>query len=445
MGKIKLVIAREFMTRVKSKQFIIATIVGPLLMSLIVVVPILIKKHSGVQKQTVIVLDKSKIFHEKIKGEKNLSFQFSNESEEKLTATIKGEKNIGLLIIPENINVDEPKGINYISEEAPGFNTLNIIENSLSKELENLKLTNSGFSRTFIDSIRIAKVNVNTKNIEKENTSVGMASWLGIAGGMIMYFFIFIYGMMVMRGVVEEKANRIVEVIVSSVKPFQLMMGKIIGIATVGLFQVFLWVVLGFGIIGVVLPAIGFDTNSMDSRTEIITQNLDDKSKAAMQEIQNQEGEKNGFLKAIESLTWQRMVYLILMFVFFFLGGYLLYASLFAAIGSAVDNETDTQQLIFPVTIPIILSIIVAQFVIQDPNSSISFWFSIIPLFSPIVMMVRLPFDPPTLEIILSMVLLVLGFLGTTWLAAKIYRTGILMYGKKPSFKEMGKWLFYKS
>ena len=265
-----------------------------------------------------------------------------------------------------------------------------------------------------------------------------------MVAGILIYFFIFMFGSQVMRGVIEEKTSRIVEVIISSVRPFQLMMGKIIGVGLVGLTQFLLWVVLTFAIVTAVTATMTSGDIKKSAAEQMMIQKhgmTPDISQAApaANESANPMG---GIMEAIGSVNFPVMIGA---FLFFFVVGYLMYAALFAAIGGAVDSEADTQQFMLPITLPLILSIVMAQYIIRDPDGPVSFWFSIFPLTSPVVMMIRIPFGVPYLEVILSMVLLLLGFLGTTWLAGKIYRTGILMYGKKVSYKELWKWIRYKN
>ena len=257
----------------------------------------------------------------------------------------------------------------------------------------------------------------------------------------MIYFFIFMYGIQIMRGVIEEKTSRIVEIIISSVKPFQLMLGKIIGIALVGLTQFMSWIILT-GILYTLIMAF-----VMGGDIESLTQ-----GQGALEDPNVQEALKS--IGGAESLTPKAMVdgilseiplaKLLLSFLFYFLGGYLLYGALLAAVGSAVDSEADSQQFMMPITIPLIFSFVVAQFVMDNPDGPLAFWLSMCPLTSPIIMMVRIPFGVEIWELLLSMTLLILGFIGATWMAAKIYRTGILMYGKKVTYKELWKWLFYK-
>lgn len=254
----------------------------------------------------------------------------------------------------------------------------------------------------------------------------------------MIYFFIFMYGIQIMRGVIEEKTSRIVEIIISSVKPFQLMMGKIIGIALVGLTQFSLWIILSMGIYAVAMAAISSDSVANMVNTEQMMQGeqMNEMTKAASST--DLEAQISGMLQQIP------IAKLLISFLFYFLGGYLLYGAFLAAIGSAVDNEADSQQFMMPVTIPLIFSFVVAGTVMDNPDGALAFWLSIIPITSPVIMMVRIPFGVETWELLLSMALLVLGFLGATWMAAKIYRTGILMYGKKITYKELWKWLSYK-
>jgi ABC-2 type transport system permease protein len=240
-----------------------------------------------------------------------------------------------------------------------------------------------------------------------------------------------------MRGVIEEKTNRIIEVIISSVRPFQLMMGKIVGIALVGLTQFVLWIALTFVITSAVKQAFEKDKYDVKQVEETFKTNSD-QSTTQLQKNANM----SELSSMLDSINFPIMV---AAFIFYFLGGYLLYSALFAAVGAAVDSEADTQQFMLPITIPLVLSFVMAQFIINNPEGPVAFWFSIIPLTSPVIMMVRIPFGVPYYEVILSMVMLVLGFIGTTWLAGRIYRTGILMYGKKVSYRELWKWLFYKA
>jgi len=290
-------------------------------------------------------------------------------------------------------------------------------------------------------------VEIQTRTLENKATDTDLVTYVGFGGGLLIYVFILIYGVMVMRGVMEEKTNRIVELMISSVKPFQLMMGKIVGVALVGLTQFLLWVILSKVAIPFVVASFTKDTGK-----EQIEQMMNPSgnpnyaakipSMAKIQQDERRQVKSKGEMlsDALETIPFTKII---ISFIFFFLGGYLLYSALFAAIGAAVDSETDTQQFMLPVTLPLILSYIVSATVIGNPNGAVAFWFSMIPLTSPVVMMLRVPFDVPAWQVGLSITLLILGFLFTTWLAAKIYRTGILMYGKKVNYMELFKWLRY--
>jgi ABC-2 type transport system permease protein len=293
--------------------------------------------------------------------------------------------------------------------------------------------------------VQTIKVDESGKTTE---TSTGIAMAVAYLGGFLMYMLVFMFGSQVMRGVIEEKTSRVVEVIISSVKPVQLMMGKIVGIALVGLTQFLIWITLT-GAIVVVVKTVVLDKTNVTQVTQMIPQNVlsGNQSQPATPGTSVNAVQSNPqlaeFSKMFDSAMHQNWLLIITSFIFYFITGYLLYASVFAAIGSAVDSETDTQQFMLPVTIPIILGLFVAIGTMQNPESSISFWFSMIPLTSPIVMMARIPFEVPGWQIALSMGIMVITFLAFVWMAAKVYRTGILMYGKKSSWKEIWKWLRY--
>ncbi len=339
--------------------------------------------------------------------------------------------------------------VNLYYKTQPGI----IVEGTIKTNLENVLYTYL-LKQDSIDPQKVADarkpVSMVTQKIDEYGNEKTISSevnmGIGFAGAITIYMFIFLYGVQVMRGVIEEKSNRVVEVIVSSVKPFQLMLGKIIGVSLVGLTQLLLWVVLS-GIFFSVLQTTLMKNPDLVSKQINPSQTMI-KMGANTTGMDLSKDDRKETSSAIatffETAGNQNFPLLIGSFIFYFLGGYLLYGAFFAAFGSAVDNETDTQQFMLPVSIPLVLGIFASQFIIQNPESSIGFWLSIFPLTSPVVMMVRLPFGVPTWELVLSMVLLVGSFIFATWLAGKIYRTGILMYGKKASWKELGKWLFYK-
>ncbi|HEX5001336.1 MAG TPA: ABC transporter permease [Bacteroidia bacterium] len=441
MSTISLIIKREYLSRVRKKSFIIMTILGPVLMAAIFVVPVLIASYNHEDIQHIKVVDESRLFSGKLTGSETMVFDFDTTSIQQAKATFSGEKYDALLYIPGNV-LHNTNSVMLFSAKQPNLNLVTAIEKSLQQEIEDMKLQARGIDRTTLTEIK-TKVSVNTRKLTEQGgeelSSAGLSTAVGMIGGVLVYMFIFLYGAQVMRGVIEEKTNRIVEVIISSVRPFQLMMGKIIGIALVGLTQFILWIVLTLTLSSVA-STVFFDKEAikeqMVHRATPMGTAVDDGNNA---DFGN--GEITEIMSAVDSVNFPLLIGA---FLFYFVGGYLLYGALFAAIGAAVDNETETQQFMLPITIPLILSFIVAQTIIQNPDSPIGFWFSIIPLTSPVVMMVRLPFGVPVWEMALSMGLLVAGFILTTWLAGRIYRTGILMYGKKTSWKELGKWLFYK-
>jgi len=433
MNKILLIIEREFLSRVKKKSFLIMTLLGPVLFAGITIIPTWLAMRDATLT-TVSVLDKSHLFEAKLKSNKETIFVLvsKDEESEKLLLKEAGEHNL-LLVIGET-NGEKVPDIRIFGASNPSLDLIQSIENQINSELKNIQLKNSGIDPKLVETIKpevIIKTTVLNDDGEKEGSSAA-ASIVGIGAGFLIYIFIFLYGSQVMMGVMEEKTNRVVEVIISSVKHFELMMGKIVGVALVGLTQFLLWMVLSYGITAVAGSIMTSKTNQKPA-TEIVQDQTGSKE-------MNKKMAKTGILKELQSVN---LFSVLMYFLFYFLGGYLLYSAMFAAVGAAVDNQQDAQQFMMPITIPIIASIVLAQFIIKDPNSSLAFWFSIIPFTSPIIMMIRIPFEPPFWQILLSMVSLVLGFLGTTWFAGKIYRVGILMYGKKVTYKELWKWLRY--
>lgn len=419
------------------------TLLGPVLMASVAVVPILIAKYADDTVSKILIVDeKPDIFTTVLPGSENIQFINSPLSLDSAKAAFDPEKYYGILFIPADV-MKNPGGAMLFTQKQASLNVTTYIENILEKQIEEDKLKAEGIRQETLASIKTS-VNLKTLSLKGEENSAALASGVGFFGAILIYFFIFLYGAQVMRGVIEEKTNRIVEVIISSVKPFQLMMGKIIGIALVGLTQFLLWVLLTLTFIMVGSQLV------MDKKLEakVVAGQMQPSGvdQRTLEELgatpSVKEDVASNIFGQIDSLN---LPLLIGCFLIFFLGGYLLYSALFAAIGAAVDNETETQQFMVPVTVPLILSFIVAQSIVQNPDSQVGFWFSIIPLTSPVVMMVRIAFGVPAWELALSIGLLIAGFLCTTWLAGKIYRTGILLYGKKVTYKELARWLFYKN
>ena len=451
MNKISVIIKREYITRVRKKSFIIMTILAPVLMAAIIIVPtLLMMNQSGELKKIAVVEDNSDLFKGVIKNTKDAEFVYlPNTKVDDLKKTFETSGYYGILYIsPELIHT--PNAVYIISKKQPPIGLLQYIESSLKKEIERQKLL--AYKIENLDDIMKnveTNVSVQTKKLDEsgveKGTSTGIAMALAYLLGFLMYMLVFIFGAQVMRGVIEEKTSRVVEVIISSVKPVQLMMGKIIGIALVGLTQFLIWIFLTVGIVGVLKTTILHKTNTTEI-SKSMPQNLmsgNQPQVAVTTQTQEMSPQLAEFSKMFDSAMNQPWGLIIICFVFYFVTGYLLYASVFAAIGSAVDNETETQQFMLPVTIPIILGLMVAMGTMQNPESPLSFWCSMIPLTSPIVMMARIPFGVPYWQIAVSMVLMLITFGAFVWMAAKVYRTGILMYGKKTSWKEMWKWLRY--
>ena len=446
MNKLFLIIQREYFSRVKKKSFLIMTILGPLLMAGLMIVPVWLAMRDKTDHQ-ILVLDHSGLFIDKLPNTKQIKFTYGAESIQSAKAKLKdGPFDLIMEIKGDALNDNKTTPILYYKKQ-PGISTEQYISNTMENILFDYRLQGDSIDLNKIDKARrpveilTLKVTEDGKD-EKTNTEINMAIGFGCA--IAIYFMIFLYGSQVMRGVIEEKTNRIVEVIVSSVKPFQLMLGKIIGVALVGLTQFILWIVLTL-IISTTVNSILFkdqiaDTAKHNSQMEKVMKNDLTAGIDKMDKVDS----PNEVIELFNNVNNINISKVLMCFAFYFLFGYLLYAALFAAIGSAVDSEADTQQFILPVTIPLIASFIIAQSVVTDPDSSMAQFFSIFPLTSPIVMMVRLPFDVPIWELALSMFMLIVGFLFFTWMAGKIYRTGILMYGKKTTWKELGKWLFYK-
>jgi len=453
MNKISVIIKREYITRVRKKSFIIMTILAPLLMAAIVILPtVLMINQKGDLKKIAVIEDKTDLFKGVIKNTADAEFIYlPNTSFEQLKDSIYKKVYYGVLYIsPEVVNV--PNAIQLISEKQPPIGLLEHIERSLEKEIEKQKLVayNIGNLDEIMKNIN-TEVSVQTKKIDEtgevKETSTGIAMALAYIFGLLMYMLVFIFGSQVMRGVIEEKTSRVVEVIISSVKPVQLMIGKIVGIALVGLTQFMIWVVLTAGIAtaakSILSESSGTKSEIMQSMPQNLMSGNTTVSPVSPETTRNMSPELREFSRMFDSAMNQPWFLIIFAFIFYFITGYLLYASVFAAIGSAVDNETETQQFMLPVTIPIIIGLMVAMGTMQNPESPLAFWCSLIPLTSPIVMMARIPFGVPYWQIGVSMVLMIVTFLGFVWMAAKIYRTGILMYGKKTSWKEMWKWLRY--
>jgi ABC-2 type transport system permease protein len=415
MNKVLLIIQREYLSRVRKKAFLVTVFLVPVLLLVMYAVMFLIYKNSNDLNttRTVKVIDESGVFASKLKSDKNIKFENLSQPLADAKKDLKKHEDDIVLFIPKKY--DSPKSVQVLSEKKPNMSVSNNIERQLNDIATNNNMVAQGIDAEQLKNIR-SDISISAKEVtdsgDKES-NIGALYVIGVACAIMIYLSLFIYGAQVMRGVIEEKTNRIIEVIVSSVKPFQLMLGKIIGVALVSLTQFILWILLSI--------AVSFIAN---------------KYFAAPQ------SPMLGFLDGLKNVPFG---YIISCFLFYFLTGFLLYSALFAAVGSAVDSESETQQFMFPITMPLLFTYLISvTFLAQNPDSTLAFWLSVIPFTAPVAMMVRLPFDPPTWQLILSMCMMVIGFLFTTWVASRIYRVGILMYGKKASYAELVKWFFYK-
>lgn len=440
MRQIFLVLKREYLTRVKKKSFLLATILTPLVMPAIIIA---IVYFAGQEKESrsdkVLVLDESGYFND--------AFDVTSFEFEYITGDLESAKKqlleagaFGLMYLPE-VDLSDASVINFsgfelYSKTNPSVQAMERLEGDIRNTLEDIKLEKSGLDPTVISNLKV-RVDLDSFNIsesgESQESNAKLSFAIGYGTGFLIYMFIFIYGAQIMQSVLDEKTSRIVEVIISSVKPFQLMMGKVLGVGAVGFTQLLIWFVLIGGLSTVGLSILAGDGAVMEAASQQVPQE-------AMEMTSQQEmaAEIQGMIATVP------VVKILLCFLFFFMGAYLLYGALYAAIGSAVDSIQDAQQFMFPIIIPIIASIMAMFFVLDDPNGGLAVTLSLIPLTSPIIMMARIPFGVPDWQLALSMVLLIGGFIGTLWMAGRVYRIGILMYGVKVNWKTIGKWFTMK-
>jgi ABC-2 type transport system permease protein len=448
MGKIGLIIKREYTTRVKKKSFLLMTILGPILIVGFLVGAIWLGQQEEKDLNILVLDDTYVLSNTLLQSEKYHLTSSQDEGVENIDdgKTFLKENNQYdiFLYLPGNIVSGNTSVGKLFYKDAPSSNVQRHLENIVDGSIERLRLKELNISNEDYSRLK-NKVQLHTIDVvSNEEKNVGMRAGVGFIFGLMIYMFIFMYGIQVMKGVIEEKSNRIVEVIVSSVKPFELMMGKIIGIMFVGLTQFIIWVILSLTLTTTLSLTVFPDMMSPQKMAE--TAQMEQVAVGIEIEPVNSEAEEVG--KEFQDLIFNQIPWglMIGLFIFYFIGGYLLYGSLMAAVGAAVDSETDTQQFILPITAPLIFGYIVAAMAIDNPNSVAVEWCSQIPFTSPIVMLVRVSMGAESLamEIITSMALLIGTFIGTTWVAGRIYRTGILMYGKKASYKEMFKWLRHK-
>ncbi|MBO5957683.1 MAG: ABC transporter permease [Bacteroidales bacterium] len=440
MNKLGIIIKREYLTRVKNKSFLIITFLGPIFFVALMIAPALLALNSDKMesKKAIAVLDETGWFDQKFDNTETNTFVYHDENEniDSLKKLVFEDIYDAILYIP-GTSLNVPVNAKLYSDKQISMTLSSYIENTMKKEVEHKKLLASGIDP---DIVKSANTNINVTNIrmdsenKEETRYTELESIIGFVLAFVIYFSIFLFSSQVLRSVIVEKTNRIVEVIISSVKPFELMMGKIIGNALVGLTQFTAWIVLTLAIYffasGIILGP-----ELMSPRGTIMTEEISNLAETTeAQDI---------MLEAVNMIQTINFSAILWSFLFYFLFGFLLYAALFAAIGGMVDNETDSNQFITILTIPLILAIICSPAMMENPESGLTLWLSMIPFTSPIAMMIRIPFGVPYMQLGISIILLILTFVLMTWIAAKIYRTGILMYGKKPTWKEIWKWLKY--
>lgn len=446
MNKILLVARREFSTRVQKKTFLLTTIGVPVLIFAFYALMIFFSVKSA-DHFNIAVLDNANVFNGVIENKKggDINFEFVKDDTSILKSKLDKKEYDAYLYVPATYTITGATNdsLQFRSAKTVGLMTREKIESRISKALEEKRLMSMNISKAQLDSIQNQKESItfaSSSGKTENQTKVGLSYGVGFVSGFMIYIILFIYGTMVMRGVVEEKVSRIAEVIVSSVKPFQLMMGKIVGIGAVGLLQFIIWGVLIFGIqllIPVLFPQLFEQMQSQPVQPGMM----------AAANTAKQSGALSGIMAGLSEINFPLIIGC---FVFYFLGGYFMYASLFAAVGSAANEDMqDAQSLLLPIMMPIIFSIVIMMQAVNNPNGNLAIFGSLFPLTSPIVMMARVAHGIPdgvtVFQLILSMAFLILGFFGTTWIAAKIYRTGILMYGKKVTWKELWKWAVRKN
>ncbi|HIB37725.1 ABC transporter permease [Mesonia sp.] len=432
MRNLKLIIIREYLARVRNKTFMIMTFLSPIIMVGMVVLIAYLSSLNSDENKIVAIYDESETFFSEFKSDENISYlNFSDMPLETAIDSVEHNDYYGLLFFPNSKDYQYlARHTEFFANKAPGISFINEIESKISSVLTEKELQYRGVDLNAINQAK-TEVNLQIENFSGEETSKlsnYVKMFFGGAAGYLLMMFIIIYGNMVMRSVIEEKTNRIIEIIISSVKPIQLMIGKILGTSFAGITQFIIWIIFGGILLFVVTGIFGVD---ISSSSPVATTQLD-------------AGSQDEIRKLLTDVIHLPLAKIIGCFLIYFIGGYFLYSSVYAAIGAAVDSETDTQQFMFPIVIPLMLGIYVGFFsVIDNPHGMVSTIFSYIPLTSPVVMLMRIPFGVAWWEILLSILILVLSIFALVWIAAKIYRVGILMYGKKPSYKELYRWLKY--
>ena len=444
-----IIISREYLNKVKKKSFLITTFLVPVLFAALCILPSVIMLGTKESSKSIAVIDNSGIVAPVLEDSETATYTvLEGESVDKMKLSLESLGYDALLVVSPLDVEQKTLSADVYSNKPMGMDLSENLHGKINSAVEAYRIEQSGIEN-LKDIMKEVKANVKMHSYTldeegKEKVSEsGVYMMVSMLLGMIIYMFIALFGGMVMSSVIEEKASRVVEVLVSSVKATELMFGKIIGVALVALTQFFLWIVLTLAIVGVVGAISGQNLLQGTDTTQIVQSvgGLDAEQSEAVAEALSDQGEMNVILSTIGNLPFGKII---TCFVIFFIFGYMLYASLFAAIGSAVENEGDTQQLQIPLTIPLLLGFFIAIYAFKAPDSALVFWGSMIPFTSPIVMLARLPFGVPAWEIIVSVILLIATFAVCAWLSAKIYKVGILMFGKKSTWKDLWKWLKQK-
>lgn len=432
MGKVWLVIQREYLSRVQKKSFLLATVLTPLIFPAImgIFLWISVGDTSSSALRIIEVVDENNLFF--IESSEQYAFSFSNLNIDEAKQMVQDGERFGFLYIPK-IDLTKPSGIVYYAEKNPSMSLILFLESNLKRRIEEQRLFESGIDPEVINAYR-TKVSIQSITLDisgEEKISDATVNYaIGFLAGILIYIFIFVYGNQIMQGVIEEKSSRIIEILISSIKPFQLMLGKIIGIGAVGLTQFLIWIILIGSVSSIVMGYFGM---------QMPQQQIIDLANPEMGQMMNGGDDIGRIIQTIQGIDFFQLT---LTFVFYFLGGYLLYGAFFAAVGAAIDAPSEAQQFMLPITIPLLIGYLgLFVFVLNDPNSNVSFWLSIIPLTSPIAMMGRVSFGVPFSDLLLSMSLLIGGFFFSTWVAGKIYRIGILIHGTKVNYKTIWKWI----
>ena len=444
-----IIISREYLNKVKKKSFLITTFLVPVLFAALALLPTLIMLGTKESAKTIAVVDRSGIVAPALENSETATYSIVEDADiDALKLSLKEKGYDGLLVVSELDTEARTVSADIYSSKPLGMDLSENINSKINSAVESWRIEQSGVDnlkeimKDVKANVRLRSYTLDEEGKEKVSES-GVYMMVSMILGMIIYMFIALFGGMVMSSVIEEKASRVVEVLVSSVKATELMFGKIIGVALVALTQFFLWIVLTLAIVGIVGAVSGQNLLGGQDTAELVQTvgGVSAEQAEAVTEALSDGGEANVILSTIGNLPFGRII---ICFVLFFIFGYMLYASLFAAIGSAVENEGDSQQLQIPLTIPLLLGFFIAIYAFKAPDSALVFWGSMIPFTSPIVMLARLPFGVPVWEIVVSIVLLILTFAACAWISAKIYKVGILMFGKKSTWKDLWKWLKQK-